>query len=168
MALVLADRVKDTTTTTGTVSVILSGTAPTGYQPFSVIGNGNTCYYCISSLAGAEWEVGLGTYSSTGPTLARTTVLASSNTGSLVNFSAGTKDVYVVYPAGKAVYQDSTVSNTASAPQIAASNGIVVNSNTVSTNYSIPSGSSAISVGPMTVSNGISVTVPNGSRWVVI
>ncbi len=106
MALVLADRVRDTTTTTGTGTVTLSGTAPTGYQNFSVIGNGNTCYYTING--GSEWEVGIGTYSSTGPTLARTTVLSSSNSGSLVNFSAGTKDVFVTYPAGKSVNYDAS------------------------------------------------------------
>ena len=104
MALVLADRVRDTTTTTGTGTVTLSGTAPTGYQNFSVVGNGNTTYYTIN--AGSQWEVGIGTYSSTGPTLARTTVLASSNSGSLVDFSTGTKDVFVTYPAEEAVYQD--------------------------------------------------------------
>jgi hypothetical protein len=106
MALVLADRVRDTTTTTGTGTVTLSGTAPTGYQNFSVVGNGNTTYYTIN--AGSQWEVGLGTYSSTGPTLARTTVLSSSNGGSLVNFSTGTKDVFVTYPSGESVYQDGT------------------------------------------------------------
>jgi len=104
MPLVLADRVRDTTTTTGTGTVTLSGTAPSGYQNFSVVGNGNTTYYTIN--AGSQWEVGIGTYSSTGPTLARTTVLASSNSGSLVDFSAGTKDVFVTYPAGESVYQD--------------------------------------------------------------
>ena len=105
MALVLADRVRDTTTTTGTGTVTLSGTAPTGYQTFgAAIGNTNTTYYTIN--AGSQWEVGLGTYSSTGPTLARTTVLASSNGGSLVDFSTGTKDVFVTYPAEEAVYQD--------------------------------------------------------------
>ena len=105
MALVLADRVRDTTTTTGTGTVTLSGTAPTGYQTFgAAIGNTNTTYYTIN--AGSQWEVGLGTYSSTGPTLARTTVLASSSGGSLVDFSTGTKDVFVTYPAEEAVYQD--------------------------------------------------------------
>lgn len=99
MPLVLADRVKDTTTTTGTGTVTLSGTPPTGFQAFSVIGNGNTTYYTIA--AGSQWEVGIGTYSSTGPTLSRDTVLDSSNSGSLVNFSAGTKDVFVTYPADK-------------------------------------------------------------------
>lgn len=106
MALVLADRVRDTTTTTGTGTVTLSGTAPTGYQNFSVVGDGNTTYYTIN--AGSEWETGIGTYSSTGPTLARTTVLASSNSGSLVNFSAGTKDVFVTYPAEKSVNYDAS------------------------------------------------------------
>ena len=102
MALVLADRVKDTTTTTGTGTITLSGTAPTGYVSFgTAIGNANTTYYTIT--AGSEWEVGVGTYTAAGTLLARTTVLASSNAGSLVNFSAGTKDVFVTYPAGKAI-----------------------------------------------------------------
>lgn len=101
MALVLADRVKDTTTTTGTGTVTLSGSAPTGFQNFSVIGNGNTTYYAI--VGASEWEVGIGTYASAGPTLARTTVLASSNSNAAVDFSAGTKDVFVTYPSGKAI-----------------------------------------------------------------
>jgi hypothetical protein len=105
MALVLKDRVKETTTTTGTGSLSLLGQS-IGYQAFSVIGNGNTCYYAISATTSNEWEVGIGTYSTTGPTLARTTILASSNSGSVVNLSAGTKDVYVVYPAGKAIYEE--------------------------------------------------------------
>lgn len=103
MALVLKDRVRDSTTTTGTGTITLSGVAPTGYQSFgSAIGDGNTTYYTI--VNGAEWEVGLGTYAAAGTLLGRTTVLASSNAGSLVNFSVGTKDVFGVYPAGKAVY----------------------------------------------------------------
>lgn len=102
MPLTLADRVRDTTTTTGTGTVTLSGTAPTGYQNFSVIGNGNTTYYTIN--AGSQWEVGIGTYSSTGPTLSRDTVLSSSAGGTTkVSFSAGTKDVFVTYPASKAI-----------------------------------------------------------------
>jgi hypothetical protein len=106
MALVLADRVRDTTTTTGTGTITLSGTAPTGYQNFSVVGNGNTTYYTIN--AASQWEVGIGTYSSTGPTLSRDTVLASSNAGSLVNFSSGTKDVFITYPAEKSVNYDAS------------------------------------------------------------
>jgi hypothetical protein len=107
MALVLADRVKDTTTTTGTGSVTLSGSPPAGFQSFgAAIGNGNTTYYTISG--GSQFEVGIGTYNSAGPTLNRDTVLSSSNSGSLVNFSAGTKDVFVTYPAEKSVNEDAT------------------------------------------------------------
>ena len=102
MALVLADRVRETTTTIGTGTVTLAG-AVLGYQSFSVVGNGNTTYYCIAGQGTAEWEVGIGTYTSSGTTLARTTVLSSSNSGSLVNFSAGTKDVFVTYPSEKSV-----------------------------------------------------------------
>lgn len=105
MALAVADRVRETTTTTGTGTITLAG-AVTGYQSFSAIGNGNTTYYTIN--AGSQWEVGIGTYTASGTTLSRDTVLASSNAGSLVNFSAGTKDVFATYPAGKAVYQDAS------------------------------------------------------------
>jgi len=102
MALVLKDRVKETSTTTGTGTLTLAG-ASTGYQSFSAIGDGNTTYYAIYLQGGTEWEVGIGTYTSSGTTLARTTVLESSNSGSAVNFSAGTKDVFVTLPASKAV-----------------------------------------------------------------
>ena len=106
MAFVLADRVKETTTTTGTGTITLAG-AVTGYQTFSAgIGANNTCYYTISNPGVAEWEVGIGTVGSPATTLARTTILASSNAGSAVNFSAGTKDVWGDYPAGKAVTTD--------------------------------------------------------------
>ena len=106
MALVLKDRVKETSTTTGTGTLTLAG-AVTGYQSFSsAIGNGNTTYYGIYLDGGSEWEVGLGTVGA--GTLARTTVLASSNGGSLVNFSAGQKSVWCDYPATKAVYADAS------------------------------------------------------------
>jgi hypothetical protein len=107
MALVLADRVQETTTTTGTGTVTLAG-AVTGYQSFAVIGNGNTTFYTIADQGGANWEVGIGTYTSSGTTLARNTVLASSNSGSLVSFTAGTKTVFVTYPSGKSVNLDSS------------------------------------------------------------
>ena len=106
MALVLADRVKETTTSTGTGNILLDG-ASTGFQNFAVIGNGNTTYYTIAGTT--QWEVGIGTYSTTGPTLTRTTVRASSPGGAAINFSAGTKDVFVTYPAGKSVDQNGTV-----------------------------------------------------------
>ena len=107
MPLVLADRVQETTTSTGTGSVTLAG-AVTGYQSFAVIGNGNTTYYTIADQGGSNWEVGIGTYSTTGPTLARTTVLSSSNSGNLVNFTTGTKTVFVTYPSEKSVNLDAS------------------------------------------------------------
>lgn len=167
MALVLADRVKETTTTTGTGTVTLGG-AVTGYQSFATIGNGNVTYYVIAGQGTSEWEVGIGTYTSSGTTLSRTTVLASSNAGSLVSFSAGTKDVFVTYPSSKSVYLDSANYNTASAPQLNATNGLVMNSATISTSVVIPSGTNASSIGPVSVATGQSVTVPTGSRWVVL
>jgi hypothetical protein len=100
--LVVNDRVRETTATTGTGTITLAG-AVTGYQSFAVIGNANTCYYTISDQLGANWEVGIGTYTLSGTTLARTTVLKSSNANALVNFTAGTKDVFVTYPAETAV-----------------------------------------------------------------
>jgi hypothetical protein len=107
MALVIADRVQETTTTTGTGTVTLLGAA-TGYQSFAAVGNTNTTYYCIQGQTSAEWEVGIGTYTSSGTTLSRDTVLSSSNAGSAVNFSAGTKNVFVTYPAGRSVYVNGT------------------------------------------------------------
>ena len=105
MALVLADRVQDLTTTTGTGTVTLAGSPPAGFQSFgAAIGNGNTTYYTISG--GTQWEVGVGTYTAAGTSLSRDTVLSSSNSGSLVNFSAGTKTVFVTYPAEKSVNED--------------------------------------------------------------
>jgi hypothetical protein len=79
-----------------------------GYQSFAAVGNANTTYYVIANQSASEWEVGIGTYTASGTLLSRTTVLSSSNSGSLVNFSAGTKDVFVDYPASKAVYEDSS------------------------------------------------------------
>jgi len=89
----IADRVKETSTTTGTGTLNLDGAA-SGFQTFVAgIGTGNACYYCISG--GAEWEVGIGTVTDATPdTLSRTTILASSNSGSAVSLSAGTKDVF--------------------------------------------------------------------------
>jgi hypothetical protein len=303
MALVLKDRVKETATSPGTGSVTLLG-ASTGFQSFAVIGNANTCYYTISDQGGPNWEVGIGTYSTTGPTLARTTVLASSNAGSLTDFNAGTQDVFVTYPAEKGLWLDAsgnaiglgtpaafvgtnitgtasgltagtvttnanltgeatsvgnatTLTNSAviakvltgytsgagtvsatdtilqaiqklngndstnanltgpitsvgnatsiasqtgtgtkfvvdntptlitpvigvatgtsltttgsvTGSELLASNGLIINNMTVGASYAIPSGYSASSVGPVVISGGVTVTVPAGSRWIVI
>ena len=163
MALVVKDRVKETSTTTGTGTFTLAG-AVSGFQSFSAIGNANTTYYAI--VGGSQWEVGLGTYTSSGTTLSRDTILASSNSGSAVNFSAGTKDVFCTYPAGKAVYGDST--DTAYEAQFAASNGLLMNNMTVGTSFTIPTGYSAVAVGPMVISGGVTITVPSGSRWCIL
>lgn len=106
MALVLADRVRESSTTTGTGTITLAG-ASFGYQSFSVVGDGNATYYTIYDPTSGDWEVGIGTYTASGTTLSRTTVLASSNAGSLVSFGAGAKDVFVTYPSERSVYRDS-------------------------------------------------------------
>ena len=107
MALVINDRVKETTTTTGTGAVSLGG-AVTGFETFAAgIGNSNTVYYCIAHQSADEFEVGLGTVTDATPdTLARTTIISSSNSDSAVNFPAGTKDVFCTLPASKAVFED--------------------------------------------------------------
>ena len=152
MAFVVKDRVKETTTTTGTGTVTLLGAA-TGFQSFSAIGNGNDTYYCIAGQTSSEWEVGIGTYTSAGTTLSRTTVLESSNSGNLVTFSAGTKDVFVVYPAERAVF---------------GTEGYTMNANTIATSSTITTGFNALSAGPITVNGGITVTIPTGSVWTVV
>ena len=105
MALVLADRVRETSATTGTGTLTLAG-AMYGYQSFAVIGNGNSTYYTIYDQTSGAWEVGIGTYTTSGTTLSRTTVLSSSNAGALVPFGVGTKDVFVTYPSERSVYKN--------------------------------------------------------------
>jgi len=154
MALVLADRVKETTTTTGTGTVTLLG-ASTGFQSFAVVGNGNTTYYTIAGQTTSEWEVGIGTYTSAGTLLARTTVLSNSSATqpSALSFSAGTKDVFVTYPSERAVI---------------GGEGYVENAATVAVSSTITAGNNAMSSGPVTINSGITVTVPSGSRWVIV
>jgi len=106
MALVVADRVKETTTTTGTGAITLAGAEANFIAFSSALSDGDTTYYAIIDNVNQAYEVGLGTYTASGNTLARTTVLASSNSGSAVNFSAGSKDVFINYPAGKSAYLD--------------------------------------------------------------
>ena len=105
MALVVANRVQETTTTAGTGTITLAG-ASAGYQSFAVIGNGNTTYYTI--VDGNNWEVGIGTYTASGTTLSRDTVLSSSASGAKITLSGNIARVFVDYPAEKAIYQDSS------------------------------------------------------------
>lgn len=105
MALVVADRVQETTTTTGTGTYTLAG-AKDGFQSFAAVGDGNTTYY--SCTDGTDYEVGIGTYTASGTTLARTTIIESSNSDAAVSWSAGSKDIFVTVPASKAVIEDAS------------------------------------------------------------
>jgi len=108
MALVLNDRVKETTTTTGTGALTLGG-AVTGFETFGTgVGNSNTTYYAVTLGGSAEFEVGLGTLNSDSTTITRTTVISSSNSDSAVNFSAGTKTIFCTIPASKSVFLDAS------------------------------------------------------------
>jgi len=108
MALVVKDRVKETTSTTGTGTLTLGG-AVTGFQTFtSVLSNSDTTYYAIFESSTGQFEVGLGTFTSSGTTLARTTILESSNSGNAINLTAGAADVFITQPAEKAVYLDAS------------------------------------------------------------
>ena len=108
MALVIKDRVKETTTTTGTGTYTLAG-AVSGFETFaSGIGNSNTTYYAIHNQGTSEWEVGYGTLDGTSANLTRTTPISSSNSDSAVDFGAGTKDVFCTMPASKTVYLDNS------------------------------------------------------------
>lgn len=178
MALILSDRVQETASAPGTGTVTLLG-AVTGFQPFSTgVGNGNTCYYTIADQAGSNWEVGIGTYSSSGNTLTRTTPLSGSST-TPVNFSSGIQNVFVTYPAEKAVIANNnpgsagyvlTANGTGVAPtwqQISLNPPIFENITTISSNQVIATGYSGSSVGPMYINPSVSVTIAAGQKWVV-
>jgi len=108
MALVINDRVRETTSTTGTGAVTLGG-AVDGFQTFAAgIGNSNTTYYAISLNSASEWEVGLGTLNGDSSTLTRTTVLQSSNSDAAVDFAAGAKEIFCTLPSEKALYLDAS------------------------------------------------------------
>jgi len=163
MPLVLLDRAQQSGVANTTVSFTLTGSV-TGFQSLAGVGNGNTTYYSSFDQSG-NWEVGLGTYSTTGPTLTRTTIYSSSNSGSAVTFS-GSVNVFVTYPSSKSVNLDETT-GTVFDPAFNATNGIFLNSTTVSASYTVPTGSNAFSVGPITVASGQTVTVSSGQRWVI-
>jgi len=151
MALVLADRVQQTGTANTTVSFSLTG-AVTGFQSFTVIGNGNTTYYTATDATG-NWEVGIGTYA-TGGTLTRTTILSSSNSGSSVTFT-GTVNVFVTYPSEASILGG-------------AGQAIQVNQTNATQSYTIATGTNGFSVGPINTASGVSITISSGQRWVII
>jgi hypothetical protein len=157
MALILSDRVREQSTTTGAGTFTLTG-AVIGFQTFSsAIGNGNTTYYTISNPGTNEWEVGVGTVSA--GQLARTTILSSSNAGSLVNFSAGTKDVFVTYPAEKSVNEDvaGTVNITTLAAGTISATGAITS--TVST------GTAPLVIASTTKVSNLNVDLLDGADW---
>ena len=159
MAFVVKDRVKVTTTTTGTGTLTL-GAAATGYQSFSVIGDGNQTYYTIQDVLTGDWEVGIGTYTSSGTTLSRDTVLESSNSGSLVDFAAGSKDVFVTYPAERSVMAvgGGVTSDTGA---------IYINKTTMTQDTTINTGENGFSIGPFAIDSGKTLTIASGQRHVI-
>ena len=164
MALVVADRVKETSTTAGTGTLTLAG-AVAGFQSFAVIGNGNTTYYTIVDSIANTWEVGIGTYTSSGTTLSRDTVLAnSSGTTAKINFAGNSMEVFVTYPASKSVYEDAGQAVYGGGGTA----GIYLNSNTITANTTVAAGYNGMSAGTITVASGVTVTVASGSRWVVV
>lgn len=154
MAFVIADRVQETSTSTGTGTITLAG-AVTGYQSFAVVGNTNTTYYTIADQSGSNWEVGIGTYYLANTALSRTTVLASSNANTAVTFTAGTKSVFITYPAEKAIYSDTnnltTITNFASA-------NVLITGGTISGTNVTVSG-----LGTMSTQNANAVTITGGT-----
>ena len=131
MALVINNRVRELTSTTGTGAVTLGG-AVGGFQTFAAgIGNDNTTYYTISINSENEWEVGLGTLNGDSSTLTRTTVLESSNGDAAVDFSAGSKEVFCTLPAEKAVYLD------AAGASVPALGGQITDETKTFSNYSV-------------------------------
>mgnify|MGYP000057577837 CR=1 FL=1 len=159
MALVIDDRVQETSTTTGTGTLTLAG-AVSGYRTFSgEIGNGNTTYYVIwNTTVATEFETGLGTVAA--GTLARTTVFESSNAGAAVNFSAGTKLVFCALLAGKTPYVDTQATEMQSP--------IIQMNQNVTADHTIPATRNALSAGPVTIDSGKTVTVSSGAVWTIV
>lgn len=166
MPLVVKDRIKETSTTSGTGTLTLAG-ASAGFRSFADIGNGNTTYYAIVDSNAGTWEVGIGTYTSSGTTLSRDTVLSnSSGTTAKINFAANSKDVFVTYPSDKSVHEDA--SDVAYAQHLAAANGIFLSNQTVSTTMTFPTGYDGISGKNSTIASGVTVTVPSGATWTIV
>jgi hypothetical protein len=175
MALVVKDRVKVTTTTTGTGTFTLNGAAA-GFQDFTVIGDGNQTYY--AATFGSDWEVGIGTFDLTTDTLTRDTILESSNAGAAVDFPAGAKDVFVVYPAERAVFTD--VAQTLTNKTISGADNTLANiGNSSLTNSSVTVNGTSIALGAsgtvtaanpqaLTIGTGLSGTSYDGSAAVTV
>jgi len=145
MALVINDRVKETSTTTGTGTIDLAG-AETGYESFvSGVGTTNTTYYAIELNSANEWEVGIGTVTDAAPdTLSRDTIITSSNSDSAVNFSAGTKNVFCTLPAKRTV-----------SPVMTATGFVVTHASTLDEDQTLDSG---VLAGPVTVTGTQTIT----------
>ena len=145
MALVINDRVKETSTTTGTGTFNLAG-AETGYESFvSGVGTGNTTYYAIELNAAGEWEVGIGTVTSGSPdTLSRDTIISSSNSDAAVNFSSGTKNVFCTLPAKKTI-----------SPVMDATTFVVTHASTITEDQTLDSG---VLAGPVSITGTQTVT----------
>ena len=145
MALVINDRVKETSTTTGTGTFDLAG-AETGYEGFVTgVGTGNTTYYAIELNSANEWEVGIGTVTDAATdTLSRDTIISSSNSDAAVNFSAGTKNVFCTLPAKKTI-----------SPVMDATSFVVTHSSTLSEDQTLDSG---VLAGPVTITGTQTIT----------
>jgi hypothetical protein len=145
MALVINDRVKETSTTTGTGTFNLAG-AETGYESFvSGVGTGNTTYYAIELNSANQWEVGIGTVTSGSPdTLSRDTIISSSNSDAAVTFSAGTKNVFCTLPAKKTI-----------SPVMDATTFVVTHASTITEDQTLDSG---VLAGPVTITGTQTIT----------
>ena len=129
MALTIADRVRETTTTTGTGTITLGG-AVGNFETFTAnLSDGDTTYYAIVDANNSDFEVGLGTFTASGTTLARTTVIASSNSNSAVDLSSGSKDVFITLPASKMVFQDASGNVSIGSGSLTATNFIIGSAN---------------------------------------
>jgi len=153
MSLVLADRVKETTTSTGTGTITLGG-AVAGFQSFSVIGNGNTTYYTISG--GTQWEVGTGTYNAN--TLTRNTVLDSSSGGALVIFASGSKDVFVTLPAERAITSIASANSSVTVTQVGSEVNLATTTGTVTSVAATAGTGISITGSPITTSGTLNIT----------
>lgn len=170
MALVLADRIRENTTTSGTSPFLLTGEVA-GFKTFSsVLANGDTTYYAVVTTSGSSWEVGVGTYNTAANTLSRDTILSSSNGDAIVSFGTGPKYIFITQPSERAVYVDGTnvaATNGATVPNtLLANSSITINGNTVSLG-----GSTTITAAapyPLTIGTGLSGTSYNGSAAVTI